>query len=60
MNYTDISVTDSTFNNFTSFGNYNSTMNFFVATDAVVDGKPLYYNDNEYIRIRAYSFNEKW
>jgi len=55
MTYTDISATDLTFNDYTSFGDYNSTMNFFLATDAVIDGKALDLNDNEYIRIRAYS-----
>ena len=32
MKYSDISTTDSTLNNFTSLGDYNSTMNFFVGT----------------------------
>ena len=47
MTYTDISATDSTFNNFTSLGKYNSTMNFLLgAPFAVIDGKPIDYNDN--------------
>jgi hypothetical protein len=58
MTYNDISSTDSTFNDFTSFANYNSTMNFFVGTDAEENGGALDLNDNEYIRIRAYSHNE--
>ena len=52
MTYTDIGGTDSNFNSFTSLGDYNSTMNFFIGTDANID-----LNDNEYIRIRAYSYN---
>jgi hypothetical protein len=52
MTYTDIGGTDSNFNSFTSLGDYNSTMNFFIGTDANID-----LNDNEYIRIRAYDFN---
>ena len=55
MTYNDISVTDSNFNNFTILGNYNSTMNFFIGTDAKID-----LNDNEYIRIRAYSLNQNF
>ena len=58
MTYNDISSTDQNFNNFTSFADYNSTMNFVVAAYAYVDGKPIDLNDNEYIRIRAYSLNE--
>ncbi len=54
MNYLDIDVTDLNFNNYTSFGDYDSTMNFFVGTLADID-----LNDNEFIRIRAYSGNEK-
>ena len=34
MTYTDFSSTDVNFNNFTSLGDYKSTMNFFVATTA--------------------------
>ena len=34
-------------------------MNFFIGTQAMVDGKPVNLNDNEYIRIQAYSINEK-
>jgi len=34
-------------------------MNFFVGTTAVIDGKLINLNDNEYIRIRVYSGNEK-
>ena len=34
MHYTDISFTDQTFNNLTSFGDNNTTMNFFVGTYA--------------------------
>ena len=55
----DIDATDLNFNNYTSLGEYNSTMNFFVGTFAQVNGKPIDLNDNEYIRIKAYSFNEK-
>jgi len=33
-------------------------MNFFVGTDAEENGGALDLNDNEYIRIRAYSHNE--
>jgi hypothetical protein len=33
-------------------------MNFFLGTFALVDGKPINLNDNEYIRIRTYSGNE--
>ena len=55
MTYMDISTSDQNFNNYTSFADYNSTMNFIVGTSADID-----INDNEYIRIRAYSFNEKW
>ena len=47
-------MTDLNFNNYTSFGDYDSTMNFFVGTLADID-----LNDNEFIRIRAYSGNEK-
>jgi hypothetical protein len=52
INYTDISSTDSNFSKFTSLGDYNSTMNFFIGTRANID-----LNDNEYIRIRAYSYD---
>ena len=52
INYTDIRTTDLTFNDYTSLRNYNSTMNFIVGTFADID-----LNDNEYIRIRAYSYN---
>ncbi len=52
MTYTDISTTDSNFSKFTSLGDFNSTMNFFIGTDADID-----LNDNEYIRIIAYSFD---
>ena len=54
MIYTDISATDLNFNNFTSFGDDNTTMNFFVGTNALVNNQPINLNDNEYIRIRAY------
>ncbi len=50
MTYTDISATDSNFSKFTSLGDYNSTMNFFIGTVADID-----LNDNEYLRIRAYN-----
>ena len=53
MTFTDISTTDSNFRNYISLGDYNSTMNFVVGTTADID-----INDNEYIRIRAYSINE--
>ena len=52
MTYTDISATDLNFSKLTSLGDYNSTMNFFIGTSADID-----LNDNEYIRIRAYSYN---
>ena len=55
MTYTDNSPTDLTFNNLTSLGEYNSTMNFVVG----VPFTDIDLNDNEYIRVRAYSFNEK-
>ena len=55
MTYTDISTTDLTFNNFTSFADYNSTMNFYLGSFANVDGKDIDLNDNEYIRVWAYS-----
>ena len=60
MTYTDISTTDLTFNNFTSFADYNSTMNFYMEFSAYVNDKPIDIKDNEYIRIRAYSANEKF
>ena len=59
MIYTDMITTDQNFTNFTSFADYDSTMNFFVGTEAKVDGLPIDLNDNEYIRIRAYNNNEK-
>ena len=34
------------------------SMNFVIGTNAIVKGKPINLNDNEYIRIRAYSANE--
>ena len=52
MNYVDLDATDVNFNNYTNLGDYNSTMNFFVGTYADID-----LNDNDYIRIRAYSVN---
>ena len=52
MTYTDISATDLNFSEFTSLGDFNTTMNFFIGTGADID-----LNDNEYIRIRAYSQN---
>ena len=60
MKYSDISTTDSNFNEFISFGDYNSTLNFYFSTNAEVDNKPIDLNDNEYIRIRVYSLNEKF
>ena len=54
MTYTDISSTDLDFNKLTSFADYNSTMNFIIG----VPWANIDLNDNEYIRIRAYSFNE--
>jgi hypothetical protein len=51
MTYTDTSATDLTFNNFTSFSDYNSTMNFFLGSLAFVDGKNIDLNDNEYIKV---------
>ena len=59
MNYTDISATDLKFKNFTSFADYNSTMNFYMEFSAYVNDKPIDIKDNEYIRIRTYSTNEK-
>ena len=41
MTYTDFSSTDLKFNDFTSLGDYNSTMNFFLGTFANID-----LNDN--------------
>ncbi len=55
MTYTDFSGTDVTFDEFTSLADHNSTLNFFVGFDNKID-----LNDNEYIRIRAYSVNEKF
>ena len=55
MTYTEISSTDLNFNNFTSFAEYNATMNFIIG----VPWANIDLNDNEYIRIRAYSVNEK-
>ncbi len=52
MTYTDISATDLNLSEFTSLGDFNTTMNFFIGTEADID-----LNDNEYIRIRAYSQN---
>ena len=60
MKYQDISATDQLFNNFTNLGNYNASMNFIIGTRALVDGKPLDLNDNQFIRIRAYNLNEKF
>ncbi len=54
MTYMDIATTDQNLNSYTKFVDHNSTMNFFVGTLADLD-----LNDNEYIRIRAYSTNEK-
>ncbi len=53
MTYTDISSTDSNFSKLTSLGDYNTTMNFFIGTASNID-----LNDNEYIRIRAYSYDQ--
>ena len=52
MIYTDISNTDSTFIEYTSFADHISTLNFLIGTETEID-----LNDNEYIRIRAYSYN---
>jgi hypothetical protein len=54
ITYTDISSTDPTFNDYTSLSDHNSTLNFFVGFAANVD-----LNDNEYVRIRAYSYSER-
>ena len=59
MTYADITTTDLNFTDFTSFGDYNSSMNFFIGNWAILEGKIQDLNDNEYVRIRAYSFNEK-
>ena len=53
MTYTDISSTDLNFNNFTSFADYNSFMSFTVGIENDID-----LNDNEYIRVKAYSLNK--
>lgn len=50
----DISATDQTFKNFTSLADNNSTMNFALGFQTKID-----INDNEYIRIRAYSLNDE-
>ena len=50
MTYFALDAVDLNFKNYTSLGDFNSTMNFFVGTLAEID-----LNDNEYIRIRAYS-----
>ena len=50
-----MSATDADFNNYTSLGEYNSSLNFIVG----ISGLSIDLNDNEYIRIRAYSVNEK-
>ena len=34
-------------------------MNFIVGTKALIDGKPIDLNDNQFVRIRAYNLNEK-
>ncbi len=60
MTYNDISAKDLAFNDFTSLGNYNSTLNFIIGTNALVDGKPIDLNDNEFIRIKAYILNSDW
>ena len=57
MTYTEMITTDKNFNNFTSFADYESSMNFFVGSDATIDGKPIDLNDNQYFRIRAYNHN---
>jgi hypothetical protein len=51
-NYLDYQMTDLNLNNYTSLGDYNSTMNFVIGSLSDID-----LNDNEYIRIRAYSNN---
>jgi len=51
MTYTDISASDLTFNNFTSFSDYNSTMNFYFGSLSVKDGNNIDLNDNEYVRV---------
>ena len=57
MTYTEMITTDKNFNNFTSFADYESSMNFFVGSEATIDGKPIDLNDNQYFRIRAYNHN---
>ena len=57
MIYVDTLSTDQSFNSFTSFEDFNSTMNFFIGTTAILDGKLIDLNDNEFIRIRTYSTN---
>ena len=59
MTYTDISASDSSFNNYTSFSDHKSTMNFIVGIVLGGEDQSFDLNDNEYIRIRAYSRNEK-
>ena len=54
MTYNDISARDMAFNDFTSFGDYNSTLNFIIGTNALLNGKPIDLDDNEFIRIKAY------
>ena len=49
MTYTEISASDSNFNNYTSFSDHNSTMNFIIGTLGAVNGKAIDLNDNEYI-----------
>ena len=60
MTYNDISAKDLAFDDFTSLGVYNSTFNFIIGTNSLVDGKPIDLNDNEFIRIKAYILNSDW
>ena len=57
MAFNDISTKDLAFNDYTSFGEYNSTLNFIIGSNALVDGKPIDLNDNEFFRIKAYILN---
>ena len=51
MNFTDISKTDFSFNNFTTFSDYNESINFYLGSYAPGDEKYIDLNDNEYIRL---------
>lgn len=51
MTFLDFSATDLNLNNFTSFSDYNSTLNFYFGSLSVKDGNNIDLNDNEYVRV---------